>query len=523
MKLRRLEGLESPDTSVNFEGAPPDFPAKLVRRVLHPDGRFSYAFMSTPLLDLVDLKVEDLDPPGGATFHWVHPEDRPKFVESLRQSAETLTTLNMEFRVRAKDGDVRWIKSSGNPHRLADGTVIWDEIAIDFTEDRAENREIRAALEGAEYANRAMANFLAAASHDLRQPLQAIRFHLAGYRNRLNEGHQDPVFGDVDRCVDVMEALLRSLLDISNLDSGMVTVRRSTIPLEDFMLGLLADLMPEAADAKITLTLDGASGVIHTDRTLLDTVCRNLIHNAIKYTPRDGSVRVRAHGGPAPRITIADTGHGIERKDRERIFEPFVQVLRGHHDSGKGLGLGLAIVQRIVVLLGGSISVRSSIGRGTVFSISLPISAPDSAEAMPSADEQIAPSASSLVGREVWVIENDEEVQTALTSLISSWHASVRVVASRRELRTRIRDSGLQGPDVVVADYRLDGEETGLAAVEEMRRAFGKHIPAIILTGETASESLQALRATDALILSKPVKAGRLKAALRASLTLSRE
>ena len=520
MKLRHLEGLESSDTSVNFEGAPPNFPANLVRRVMHPDGRFTYAFMSAQLLELVDVKPEELDPPDGATFHWIHPDDREKFIRDLKDSARTLTPANMEFRVRARDGDLRWIKSSGNPQRLPDGTVIWDEIAIDFTETRAADRQMRAALEGAENANRAMANFLAAASHDLRQPLQAIRFHLAGYRNRLAQGTDDPVFSDVDRCVDVMEALLRSLLDISNLDSGMVAVRPKRVDLEAFMPSLLADLTPEAEAAGVSLWMDGAEGAVQTDPTLLDTVCRNLVHNAIKYTPSGGSVRVRARGGAVPRITIADTGVGIARKDRLRIFQPFIQVLPNQNASAKGLGLGLAIVERIISLLGGAISCRSSVGRGTVFSISLPHIEPTEAATANATAGATEAKAVTLEDQRIWVIENEPEVQSALSALITSWGAQVMIAGSRQELDALIRNNPFEGPDILLADYRLSEYETGLAAVEETRHAFGKHVPAIILTGETAAESLRILRATDNLVLSKPVKAGRLKAALRSCIKL---
>ncbi|MEO1293449.1 MAG: PAS domain-containing sensor histidine kinase, partial [Pseudomonadota bacterium] len=349
-----------------------NLPGNIVRRVLHPDGRITYAFLSSGLRDTFDIEPGDITAQPDAGFEWIHPDDREGFRAALLHSAEALTPIDLENRVVGRDGAIRWVRSIATTRRLEDGRVIWDGIALDVTDKRRAEDEQKAALARAEAADDAKTKFLAAASHDLRQPLQAMRFLLSSLGAAGTDAARAAVLGDLERCLDATDTLLAALLDISKLDAGLIVPSNEIIALRPTLEAIVNEVTPMAEAAGLRLELRCQDGAVRTDPALLTSICRNLLHNAIKFSPSGAWVTVRANAGSRPRISIADEGPGIPAAERSRVFEPFVQLSNVARDRSQGLGLGLAIVARSAALLGAQIRLRSCEGRGSVFLLRLP-------------------------------------------------------------------------------------------------------------------------------------------------------
>jgi signal transduction histidine kinase/CheY-like chemotaxis protein len=505
-------GTATEDIALDLRTLVENLPGNIVRRVLHADGRFTYAYLSHGLSETFRMDPAEITASQDVDFHWIHADDREAFRAALLQSARDMTTLDIENRVIGKDGVLRWVRSIARPRPGPDGSVIWDGVALDATEKRRAEDEMRAAVARAEAADAAKSRFLAAASHDLRQPLQAMRFHLGAIEHLVTDPRAARSLGHLRDCLGSMQDLLGSLLDVSRLDAGVVAPQPEAVALTALAGRLGAEFAGLARDRGIALTLDAGAGAVLTDPALAGTVLRNLLQNALRFTPDGGRValRLRRRGGRLVAL-VADSGPGIAPAHRTRIFEPFARIGTPAQDGATGLGLGLAIVARLTALLGGRVGLRSRPGKGSAFRVVLPAPAMPLPPARPEPADRAAP----LDGLRVLMVEDDPPVAAALAGLLDLWGCTVTPCTRAREAEAALAAAA---PQVVITDFRLAGGRTGLDLLRVLRAQAGASFGGIVLTGEGDRDSLRAIGAEGFLTLHKPVAPARLRAAIQTAL-----
>ena len=368
--------------------------------------------------------------------------------------------------------------------------------------------ELRDAKECAEKAMLAKAKFLASASHDLRQPLQSLFLFADGLEQHISDREGSEKLLHLRRGLDVLKGLLNALLDMSRLDAEAVEPT-----FEDFSLSLLFDQIGEAyrmvAAAKgLDFSILHPDMAVRSDRTLLGRILGNLIENAIQYTEA-GMVRVECRMvGDLVRVEVQDTGIGIPPDQMDDIWTEFHQVGNPERDRNKGLGLGLAIVQRLAKLLGCRVEVLSALGRGSVFSIEVPIGS-----AVATAKQAPEPIASLADGRYAVLIDDDAIVLLGLQSILHDWGYEVLAAGSTEQALERLR-TDTREPDIIVADYRLRGGRVGTEAIVKIRELFDSNIPGVILTGETGPECAEDAAAHGFSIAHKPITSRQLNVAV---------
>jgi signal transduction histidine kinase/CheY-like chemotaxis protein len=368
--------------------------------------------------------------------------------------------------------------------------------------------ELREAKECAEKAVLAKVKFLASASHDLRQPLQSLFLFADGLEQHISDRKGSEKLLHLRRGLDVLKELLNALLDISRLDAEAVEPT-----IEDFPLSLLFDQIGEsyctvAAAKGIDFSILNPDMAVRSDRTLLARILGNLIENAIQYT-ETGMVRVECRMvGDLVRVEVQDTGIGIPPDQMDDIWTEFHQVGNPERDRNKGLGLGLAIVQRLAKLLGCRVEVLSALGRGSVFSIEVPIGS-----AVATTKPAPEPIASLADGRYAVLIDDDAIVLLGLQSILHDWGYEVLAAGSTEQALERLR-TDTREPDIIVADYRLRGGRVGTEAIVKIRELFDSNIPGVILTGETGPECAEDAAAHGFSIAHKPITSRQLNVAV---------
>ncbi len=415
-----------------------------------------------------------------------------------------------EARIRRSDGAPLWVLSQAAPIFGPDGDfrghvgTLTDITHQKEVQDalRAGERQFREAKEEAERANLAKSKFLAAASHDLRQPLQAATLFLAVLQNRVGEEERRFVLDKLQQSLSALESLLNALLDVSKLEARVSQPAPSVFPVGELLIQLASEFAPRAAERRLRFRVVAPSLYLRTDRTFLERILRNLLSNALSYTERGGILLGARRHGPTLRIEVWDTGIGIPADKLEEIFEDFIQLGNEHRGRDRGLGLGLAIVKRIAKLLDSPLTVHSTPGKGSVFGCELPLAL---------APEQIAPDAGALkrlrhapAGKLIAIIDDEVSVREGLALLLSNWGYAPVVGSAVAEVLDQLSVL-TASPDLIIADYQLAGGQTGTAAIEELRRRCGRTIPAIVLTGDTAPEHLGAARQKGYILLHKPI------------------
>lgn len=372
---------------------------------------------------------------------------------------------------------------------------------------------LREKKEEAETATLAKSRFLAAASHDLRQPTHALGMFVARLAQLPHDAQTGHLIGNLEASVQALQDLLDALLDISRLDAQAVQVQRRAFALADIFEQLRAGLTLTAEEQGLRLRVRPTGVWVMSDPALLYRIVLNLLGNALRYT-REGSVLLAcrlAADGTLARIEVWDSGIGIAPEHHQAIFKEFYQVGNSERDRSKGLGLGLNIVERTADLLGHRLQMRSSLGLGTRFSIEVPL-APHGA-AMNLSSALAGKTIDDLAGLMVLVIEDDALARAGLVSLLESWGSVVRVAEGVATALWHLKQ-GLV-PDVIVSDYRLRDGENGIDTIRQLRAAAGHSIPACLMSGDTDPTLMQAAREAGLTLLHKPVRPAKLRSLLR--------
>jgi signal transduction histidine kinase len=394
------------------------------------------------------------------------------------------TAINLELQVRART----------------------EELTAVLRRLEQSNDDLRRAKDEAEQANAYKTRFLAAAGHDLLQPLNAARLSVSALSEVQENAEGERLAGQVDRALVTIEDLLKTLLDISKLDAGVMTPEVRVVSLADILASLGSDFAPIVAQKGLEFRIGPTRAHVRTDPLLLRRILQNLISNAVRYTPSGGVlVGVRRAGPDALRIVVADTGVGIPAAEHATIFEEFRRGSARTADASTGLGLGLAIVRRMAQALGHPLTLSSEEGRGTVFALTVP-TAPAPPRAATEDGARAALKTFGMADARVLVVENDEAVKVATEHLLSRWSCRVEAVSS-------VSEAVVAGPaDLILADYHLDDGETGLDAVAAVRGVAGRPVPAVVITANYSEEVARRVRAAGCEIMQKPVKPAELRA-----------
>jgi PAS domain S-box-containing protein len=343
----------------------------------------------------------------------------------------------------------------------------------------------------AERANRAKSRFLAAVSHDLLQPINAAHLFTHSLAQQLKHARYRDSVANIDGALSSAEGLLAGLLDISRLDGGGMSVTRRVFRVDELLHHLAAEFGVLAAERGLTLTCVPCRAWVESDPQLLRRVLQNFLSNAVRYTERGRVVLGCRRRGDALAIEVWDTGPGIAEADRALIFEEFRRLDRG----GPGLGLGLAIAERIARLLGHALTLRSTPGRGTAFGIVVPGAAATAhepaREAMPRAPRS-----------RVLVVDNDPAVLKAMTGLLAGWHCEVLAAPTVDEALLRVAEAR---PELLLLDYHLDGIETGLMLRARLSARLGE-LPTVIISADHGDALRETVAAAGCHLLHKPLK-----------------
>lgn len=390
--------------------------------------------------------------------------------------------------------------------------VTQDELRVRVAEA---THELQREKEAAEHATIAKSHFLAAASHDLRQPLHALGLFVSGLARSEAARHEPALVAHIQSAVDTLQNLLDAILDVSRLDGGNMVAKISDFPLNHVMERLARDLSLLARQKGLPLKIRPTKLWVHSDQKIVERILLNLAGNALRYT-RAGGVLVscRRRRGLV-RIEVWDTGEGIPEHAREEIFDEYVQLGNPERDQAKGLGLGLAICRRLAELLSIPMGVRSRPGRGSVFWIELSV-AEQGANFRPEANEaplttQVADSA--RISGTVLVVEGDALVRAGMEQAITSWGGRVLLAANREEALRQCRESGHR-PDVAICNIRLPDLVSGISLAQELQREY-EHMGAVLVSADASVEAQTAARRAGFALLKEPVPPGRLRAALQ--------
>jgi signal transduction histidine kinase len=390
--------------------------------------------------------------------------------------------------------------------------LAWNNTRL-FSELITLRLSVVAERDAAERANQAKSRFLAAASHDLRQPLHAMTLLAEALHGRLRDHEDRRVLSRLQDSLSAMGKLFNALLDISRLDAGIVEPRVREFRLADLLDRLDSDSAPLARERHLEWRYQPSELSVRSDPVLLESLLRNLISNALRYTVHGHVGLACSERGGLVRIEVEDTGVGIPPSRQAEIFREFHQLENPERDADKGLGLGLAIVDRLAHLLDHRVEVRSAPGRGSCFSVLLPVASRPAAEeaTWPPPEPELD---QDLAGMVVLVIDDQAGALESMDLLLRHWGCET-LLADSEERALAVTLQATRPPELIVADYRLRSDRNGHQAIERLRGELQRPIPALIITGDTAPERLREANASGETLMSKPVAPGRLRAFLR--------
>ncbi|VVM56959.1 Sensor histidine kinase RcsC [Pseudomonas fluorescens] len=382
-------------------------------------------------------------------------------------------------------------------------------LQLQITQRKQIAEALRDARDAAEAANRSKDKYLAAASHDLLQPLNAARLLISTLRERKLPEVEQVLVERTHQALEGAEDLLTDLLDISRLDQAAVKPDVALYRLDELLGPLVSEFRSVAEATGLDLRVHMGDYAINTDLRLMTRILRNFLSNACRYTDAGSILLGARRRGAMLRLEVWDTGRGIAADRLDSIFLEFNQLDVGRAADRKGVGLGLAIVERIAKILDYRIQVHSRPGRGSMFSIDVPIS-----HEIPLPISQAVPlpgTGNPLPGRRLLVLDNEVSILESMSALLGQWGCEVVIATDEACALTALQG---QAPELILADYHLDHGVVGCEVVRHLREHFGQAIPAVIITADRTDQCRRALQKLEAPLLNKPVKPGKLRAVL---------
>jgi PAS domain S-box-containing protein len=478
--------------------------------------------------ELIGDQPDQIEPHIDSFYSLLHPDDRERVLDAqMRFISGEEQDYRVEFRLRHRQGGWRWILSRGSAVRDANGRAI--RLAGTHTDitDRVEaserlerlvaerTKELIVARDRAELAAAATSKFLSATSHDVRQPLQAMALFLGTLQGERLSGAGQKSLEGIHRSLIASMELLDDLLEFSRLEAGALRPSIGAVNLDSLMQSVVDSFALQARNKGVRLVVRPTRLTGRSDAQLIGRIIRNLASNSLKFTP-SGKILIAARSrGPNIRIEVWDSGVGIQPELQRQIFWDFVQDSTTAASGGSsGLGLGLAIVERLSRLLGHRIGLRSEPGRGSVFWVEIPKMSSESSD-------QIAVAGLDMkmprlpAGCRIALIENDVEIGNAFVKLLRGWGARVVWARSGESLLSQLAN---EAPDLVIADWHLDGEIDGFEAFDRLEDRFGRRFQGVILTGDHDLERTKKANRQMRRVLHKPVLPDVLNAVLRTEL-----
>lgn len=450
---------------------------------------------------LIDMRTAPT-PQGGAVVTFADITEQQTAVEAQRRANELLQLRDRE--------------------RSAMVVELEKAVAAQTADLRESNSALKTAIGRADQANLDKTRFLAAASHDVLQPLNAARLYADSLAERVVGTKEAQIAGNIEAALDSVEEILNALVDISRLDSGRMDPEITVFALNDVFEQLKVEFAPLAKERKLDLRIVKTSIYVRSDRRMLRRVMQNLVSNALKYTRAGGVVvgvrRKPREASPAGLggllLQVTDTGPGIPEDKQKIIFNEFQRLEETAHDV-RGLGLGLSIVDRITRKLGITVKVKSKVDKGSTFTLGMPRAhAVASPVATPATTKGALPAPaarrSQLTGLTVLVIDNDHGVLDAMETLLVGWGCHVFMAESTKGALDVLYSGAVQ-PDLVLADYHLD-LGNGVDAVQAVRVRMGVAVPAVVLTADSSPSVHRSARELGCAVLRKPVRAAALRA-----------
>lgn len=376
-----------------------------------------------------------------------------------------------------------------------------------LTNLRQQTHEANEARSQAEAHSQDKSRFLAAASHDLRQPIHALGLFLEALALTPLNGKQRAIFDNATQACDASRNMLGTLLDFSRLDAGVVNHAPHNFAVQTVLADLYQEYAPQAEEKGLVFRLHDTPWAAYSDPALVSLVVRNLIANAVRYTQQGGILVGCRKRGKQLVIEVWDTGIGIPANEHQRIFKEFLQLSNPERDRTKGLGLGLAIVQGLCRVMGSQIALCSAVGRGSVFRLTLPMADGVVVDSLRLDGESMP----RVQGLRVLVVDDEAAVRESMQQLLTSWGCECTLAAG---LHDALDFSPQQAPDVVVTDYRLHHGITGKDVIQALRQRWGSGLHCVIVTGDTAPDRLRDAHDTGAVLLHKPLTASQLMRAL---------
>ncbi|MCP4288931.1 MAG: response regulator [Gammaproteobacteria bacterium] len=418
-------------------------------------------------------------------------------VSAYKQAQNELKQLNEELEARVAN-------------RTSELMAVNKKLVQEIAEREKMQEQLHLAKDAAEHANLSKDKYLAAASHDLLQPMNAARLLVSALRERMYESEDGYLVERVHTALEGAEELLNDLLYISKLDQDAVQPHMEIFSIQQLLAGLEGEFQAQAMSLKLQLHIRPSRLSVRSDTRLLGRILRNFISNALRYTAKGRVLVGCRRRGRDLSIQVWDTGEGVPDDRLQDIFREFRQIKSHRQGVRKGVGLGLAIVDRLARMLGHPIEVTSWPEHGSMFSIKIPLA--EQREQSPVQNKPVL-QINNLAGACILVLDNDEDILISMEVLLRQWGCVVYLVRDQYEAIELCKAESLR-PDVILADYQLDDNQTGIDAVFAMRKCAGTEIPAAIVTADHSDESSQLFQQHQLPMLNKPLKPAKLRALL---------
>jgi signal transduction histidine kinase len=428
-------------------------------------------------------------------------------VDDLKRQIAKLQKINKALMSRVE----RSVDSQFNAFSLFETAIALDHQVRRRTQELQQAmRSIEKAKQQAEAASSLKTTFVTSVGHDLLQPLNAARLALSALGDLQVAHDGEALIEQVDRCLVTLEDLIRTLLDLSKLDAGVMQPDIRPFELGDVMEPLARDFAYFAEKRGLKLRIVASRQTVLSDPSMLRRILQNLLANALRYTSHGGVLVGVRKRGENVLVQVCDTGPGIPEDRREAIFQEFQ---REHSDTPgqTGFGLGLAIVRRFAQALNHPVRLASNIGRGSTFSVRLPISA--EAPPKPEASPPLRAYQNLIAGAKILLIENEPSVSEAMVALLERWGCDVAAATSGAEAIEKVRALA-NAPEIIIADLHLNNGERGPQAIQAVRQAFGQDLPALIVTADHSPKAEEEVRRHKLEMLKKPVRPAELRSLL---------